>query len=377
MAISKQLANIQTKLNKKYGKEFISTADNVERIVEWQKTGSIILDASIGGGFPKGRIIEVYGPESAGKTTTCLLAIAQFQRDELAREEQEEGYKRRYALFADAEHTFEPVIADEYGINLEELIVVDAVTAEQIMDITRAYVESGEIGIAVVDSVAALNPAQIEGASFEQKSMGVQARFMSDVCRSMAGIIADTECVFIFINQIREKIGAYGNPETTPGGRSLKFYASVRLAIRPGEPLKEKDERVGHQLKFNVVKNKVAKPYKQSVTTLVYGVGVDNNYELVEIGLLLDYFTRAGAWYRYITEDGECLLDEEGKELKFQGKDGIVKYVSENEYFFNILFNRINGIDSSEFIEDMSQEDIDKLKRVEKEENKEIYEEFE
>lgn len=366
MAISRKLKAIQDKTNKQYGEQLVSQGDNFVRNIEWQKTGSIILDAALGGGFPKGRIIEIYGPESAGKTSTCLLAIAQFQRDEEEKVQADKTYIKKYAVFVDAEHTFEPKIAEEYGINLEDLILIETLIAEQSMEIARAYVESGEVGIVVVDSVAAMNPAQIEKASFEQQSMGVQARFMSNVCLNMSGIVAKTNTVFIFINQIREKIGAYGNPETTPGGRALKFYSSIRLSVKPGEPIKEKDDRIGHQLKFNVVKNKVSKPYKQASTSLIYGVGVDNDYEIVEIGMLLDYFLRGGAWYRYIDENGECLTDAEGNEIKFQGRDGIVRYVKENEYFKNILMNRINGLEPENYIEEMSEEEIDALKKSDK-----------
>lgn len=371
MALSRNLQNLQTKLQKKYDESFATTADNIKRVVTFNSTGSLMLDGALGGGWPSGRLIEVYGPESAGKTSTVLISIGRRQQIENKLAEEDKKYKKKYCVFVDAEKTFDPKLAAEYGVILEDLIYIDTVTAEQSMDLLRVYIDSNEIALAVVDSVAALNPAQIEDASFEQQSMGVQARFMANVCRSFAGIVAKTDCTLIFINQIREKIGSYGNPETTPGGRSLKFYSSIRLTVRQGDPIKLKDQRIGHQLKFNVIKNKVSDPYKVAATNLMYGVGIDNYYETMEQSFLVDdIWFIGGSWYTYVDENGEIPMNEEGKPLyKFQGKNKVAEAFSEDENLYSLISNRLKGI--TPLAESMSEEEIELIKLHEKEEQKE------
>lgn len=373
MAISRNLKNITAKINKKYGDGYSSIASEFTKTISFQQSGSFMLDNALGGGFPEGRIGEIYGPESAGKTTTMLIAISQRQKYENKRAEEDEEYIKKSCIFVDAEKTFDIKIASEYGIDISELIIVDAVTAEESMDILRLYIESGEIALAVVDSVAALNPAQIENSSFEQQSMGVQARFMATVCRGLAGIVSKTNTSLVFINQIREKIGAYGNPETTPGGRALKFYSSYRIVVRQGEIIKEGDQRIGHQLKYNIIKNKVSEPYKTASTFLIYGVGIDNFYERMEQSFVVDnIWAIGGAWYTYVDENGEIPMnpDTDKPLYKFNGKAKVAQALSEDSELFDLISSRLENQHLE--AESMSPEEIALIKDDEVETEKEF-----
>lgn len=260
--------------------------------IEVVSSGSLALDVALGtGGFPRGRIIEVYGPESSGKTTVALHAIAEVQRT------------GGQAAFIDAEHALDPSYAAKLGVNIDELLIAQPDTGEQALEIAEALVRSGAVDIIVVDSVAALVPkAEIEG-EMGDSHMGLQARLMSQALRKLAGVLNKSKTIAIFINQVREKIGVmFGNPETTTGGRALKFYATVRLEVRRAEALKQGNDVVGNRTRIKVVKNKVAPPFKQCDVDIVFGEGISRAATLIDMGADLDIVMKSGAWYSFDEE---------------------------------------------------------------------------
>jgi recombination protein RecA len=271
-------------------------------------SGSLALDAALGvGGYPRGRIIEVYGPESSGKTTVALHAIAEVQA------------KGGQAAFIDAEHALDPKYAQNLGVNIDELLLSQPDTGEQALEIAEALVRSGAVDIIVVDSVAALVPkAEIEG-EMGDSHMGLQARLMSQALRKLSGAINKSKTIAIFINQIREKIGVmFGNPETTPGGRALKFYSTVRLEVRRAETLKQGTEMIGNRTKIKIVKNKVAPPFRVAEVDIMYGEGISKEGEIVDIGSELDILQKSGSWYSY------------NEERVGQGRENAKQFLREN-----------------------------------------------
>lgn len=286
----KTLDQVMAEIEKQFGKGAIMKLGSQEHIeIETTSSGSLSLDIALGvGGYPKGRIIEIFGPESSGKTTFALEAIAACQKA---------GGR---AAFIDAEHALDPVYSKNLGVNIDELLLSQPDTGEQALEIVDALVKSEAVNLIVIDSVAALVPqAEIEG-DMGDSHVGLQARLMSQALRKLSGNISKTKTTAIFINQLREKVGVmFGNPETTPGGRALKFYSSVRLDIRRGEQIKNGDSVIGNKTNIKIVKNKVAPPFRSVTVDIMYGQGVSKEGELLDIGSEINVLEKSGAWYAY------------------------------------------------------------------------------
>ena len=315
-ALEQDLADIE----KQFGKGAIMKLGAQEHMeIDVTSSGSLALDIALGvGGYPKGRIIEIYGPESSGKTTFALQAIAEVQK---------EGGR---AAFIDAEHALDPVYAKNLGVDINELLLSQPDTGEQALEICEALVRSEAVNIIVVDSVAALVPkAEIEG-DMGDSHVGLQARLMSQALRKLSGTINKTKTTAIFINQLREKVGVmFGNPETTPGGRALKFYATIRLDVRRGEQIKVGDQILGNKTNIKVVKNKVAPPFKTASVDIMYGTGVSREGEIIDIASDLNILDKSGAWYAY---NGEKIG---------QGKENVKLYLKENKELAQELETKI------------------------------------
>lgn len=305
----KAIDTVIKNMEKSFGKGAVmKLGDDAGRKVSTVSSGSITLDKALGvGGYPKGRIIEIYGPESSGKTTVALHAIAEAQKN------------GGIAAFIDAEHALDPDYAKNLGVDIENLYLSQPDTGEQALEITEAFVRSGAVDIVVVDSVAALTPkAEIEG-EMGDAHVGLQARLMSQALRKLSGAISKSNTTAMFINQIREKVGVmFGNPETTSGGRALKFYSSVRLEVRRAEQLKLGQEIVGNRTKIKVVKNKVAPPFRVAEVDIMYGKGISKTGEMVDLGVEYDIVEKSGAWYSY-----------EGERLG-QGKENVKEHLANN-----------------------------------------------
>ncbi|MBI5700823.1 recombinase RecA [Candidatus Saganbacteria bacterium] len=292
---SKALGMAISQIEKNFGKGSIMKMGEATKLnIEVIPTGSIGLDASLGvGGFPRGRIIEIYGPESGGKTTVSLQAVAEAQR------------RGGTAAFIDAEHAMDPAYAKKLGVDIDNLLISQPDFGEQALEICETLVRSNAVDIIVIDSVAALVPkAEIEGEMGDAQ-MGLQARLMSQALRKLTAVVSKSKTVLIFINQLREKIGVmFGNPETTPGGRALKFYSSVRLDVRAQEKIKEGERIIGTRVKVKVVKNKVAPPFRASTFVLIHGEGISHEAELIDMGLQFNLVEKSGSWYGF---EGERL----------------------------------------------------------------------
>jgi recombination protein RecA len=337
-ALEMALRNIE----KQFGKgSIMKLGESTHMQVETISSGSLALDIALGiGGLPRGRIIEVFGPESSGKTTVALHAIAEVQK------------RGGQAAFIDAEHALDPLYASKLGINIDELLLSQPDTGEQALEIAEALVRSGAVDIIVIDSVAALVPkAEIEG-EMGDSHVGLQARLMSQALRKLSGAINKSKVIAIFINQLREKVGVmFGNPEVTPGGRALKFYSSVRLDVRRIETLKQGNDMIGNRTRIKVVKNKVAPPFKQAEVDIMYGEGISKEGSLVDIGAEMDIIDKSGAWYSY-----------EGERLG-QGRENAKQFLKENPNIadkidFKIRENCNLGASSAPGLKDAEDEDL-------------------
>ncbi|MGN1358726.1 MAG: recombinase RecA, partial [Bacilli bacterium] len=314
----KALAQVLADIEKQFGKGAIMKLGEQKNMeIDVVPSGSISLDIALGvGGYPKGRIIEIYGPESSGKTTFALHAIAEVQK---------EGGR---AAFIDAEHSLDPVYASHLGVNIDELLLSQPDTGEQALEICDALVKSEAVSIIVIDSVAALVPqAEIDG-EMGDSHVGLQARLMSQALRKLSGSINKTNTIVIFINQLREKVGVmFGNPETTPGGKALKYYSSVRLDIRRGEQIKSGADVIGNKTNIKVVKNKVAPPFKTACVDIMYGEGVSQDGELVDLASEANIIEKSGAWYSY---KGEKLAQgRENVKLLFKNSEDFRKEIED------------------------------------------------
>ncbi len=333
----KALDQVLADIEKQFGKGSIMKLGSEEHLnIETTSSGSISLDIALGaGGYPKGRIVEIYGPESSGKTTFALEAIAEVQKN---------GGR---AAFIDAEHALDPIYAKNLGVNIEDLLLSQPDTGEQALDICEALVKSGAIDIVVIDSVAALVPqAEIEG-EMGDAHVGLQARLMSQALRKLSGTLSKTNTTAIFINQLREKVGVFfGNPETTPGGRALKFYSSVRLEVRRGEQIKMNEQVIGARTNVKVVKNKVAPPFRTASVDIMYGQGVSKEGEIVDLASDIDIIDKSGAWYSY-----------KGEKIG-QGKENVKAMLKENselrdelEYKIREHYDILNGMKKPKEVE--------------------------
>lgn len=332
------------KIEKNFGKgSIMKLGEKADQQISTVPSGSLALDVALGvGGYPRGRIIEVYGPESSGKTTVALHAIAEVQK------------QGGTAAFIDAEHALDPAYAKKLGVNIDELLLSQPDTGEQGLEIADALVSSGAVDIIVIDSVAALVPrAEIDG-EMGDTHVGLQARLMSQALRKLSGTINKTKTIAIFINQIREKVGVmFGNPETTPGGRALKFYATVRLEVRRSEQLKQGSDIVGNRTKIKVVKNKVAPPFKVAEIDIMYGEGISQEGELLDMAVDVDLVDKSGAWYSY---NGERIG---------QGRENVKNYMKDHPEMVSELLAKVRdayGIGdgtTTEATEEAEQETLD------------------
>ena len=316
----KTLDQVLADIEKQFGKgSIMKLGENNNMEIESTSSGSLALDLALGvNGFPKGRIIEIFGPESSGKTTVALHAIAESQKA---------GGR---AAFIDAEHALDPVYAKRLGVNIDELLISQPDTGEQALEICEALVRSEAVDIVVIDSVAALVPkAEIEG-EMGDSHVGLQARLMSQALRKLSGTVNKTKTTCIFINQLREKVGImFGNPETTPGGRALKFYSTIRLDVRRGEQIKTSDSVVGNKTIIKVVKNKVAPPFKTAVVEITYGLGISKEGEIIDLAAEAGILDKSGAWYSY---NGEKIG---------QGKENVKALLKENSKLAKELEDKV------------------------------------
>ena len=334
----KALDEALKKIERTYGKgSVMKMGEKIETEISTVPSGSVALDIALGvGGYPRGRIIEIYGPESSGKTTVALHAIAEAQK------------KGGVAAFIDAEHALDPKYARAIGVNVDELLLSQPDTGEQGLEIADALISSGAIDILVIDSVAALVPrAEIEG-EMGDSHMGLQARLMSQALRKLSGSINKTKTIAIFINQIREKIGVmFGNPETTPGGRALKFYSTVRLEVRRAEQIKSGTDVIGNRTKIKIVKNKVAPPFKVAEVDIMYGEGISSVGEIVDIASEHDIINKSGSWYAYQDEKIG------------QGRENAKKFLIANPQMLEEIDNKVRtlyGIGSGVPVEETVEE---------------------
>lgn len=338
MKRKKLLEMVFSQIEKQFGKGAVMKLGEAAHMsIDTISTGALGLDIALGvGGLPRGRIIEIYGPESSGKTTVALHVIAEAQK------------AGGEAAFIDAEHALDPVYAKALGVNIENLIVSQPDTGEQALEIAEALVRSGAIDVIVIDSVAALVPkAEIDG-EMGDSHIGLQARLMSQALRKLSGVISKSRTVAIFINQLREKVGVmFGNPEVTPGGRALKFYSSVRLDVRRVETLKEAGEPIGNRTKVKIVKNKVAPPFKEAEFDIIYGEGISKEGNILDVAVQLDIVKKSGAWFSY------------NDQRLGQGRENVKKFIKENPEIYHEIESRIRAQFDKAFLQSVEAHVVD------------------
>ena len=332
------LAETIKEIEKTYGKgSIMRLGDSVKVEEDAISSGSLLIDQALGiGGYPRGRIIEIYGPESSGKTTLALHAIAEVQKD---------GGK---AAFIDAENAIDPMYAKKLGVQIDELILSQPDSGEQALEIAELLIKSGAIDLLVVDSVAALVPqAELDGIMGDS-SIGLQARLMSKALRKLAGVMNKSKCTVIFINQLREKIGVvYGNPETTPGGRALKFYSSIRLEVRKGEAIKQGSDIIGNKVNVKIVKNKVAPPFKTATVEIRYGEGISHVSEVIDVAVDNGIIDKSGAWFSY-----------QGEKIG-QGKENVRLFLMEHKEIYDEIDEKLRKLLAERNMQMESESEID------------------
>ena len=347
----KALEHAMSNIEKHYGKgSVMMLGDNVNTAIPVIPTGALAIDLALGvGGFPKGRIIEVYGPESSGKTTVALHAVAEAQK------------MGGIAAYIDAEHALDPRYAHNLGVDIDNLLVSQPDTGEQALEIAEALIRSNAIDIIVIDSVAALVPkAEIDG-EMGDSHVGLQARLMSQALRKLAGVLNKSNCVAIFINQLREKVGViYGNPEVTTGGRALKFYSSIRMEVRRVETLKQNGENVGNRVRVKVVKNKVAPPFREAEVDIVFGEGISREGSLLDVAVKLDIINKSGAWFSY---KGEKMgQGRENCKIKLKEDPALFEEISEAVYAImqnKSLTDEVEDTNNASVVDDIDDIDLD------------------
>lgn len=337
---------------KKYGNAMSNFANEIdEKDIISYSTGSKLLDLAISSGeragLPEGRLIELFGPQSSGKTTISLLAIAERQKIENAKAEADPSYEKKMCVFLDAEFALDLELARQYGVDTDELLIIRPDEAEDGMDILDSYIRTGGVGLAVVDSVSALVPAIVEQSSYQQKHMAVLARFMSQVSTRMSGVAWKNRTTIIFINQVREAVGKWSPtgsaPEITPGGHALKFHSSLRIRVRRGETIGPRENPEGHVMVVQIVKNKIDKPFRTADVKLIYGLGIDVVEELGEAAIAMGVVHQGGAWFKVIDKETGELLSFDGEEANFQGRNRLFDAIEESEelrtYIEDAVFN--------------------------------------
>ncbi len=346
----KALEQVLADIEKQFGKgSIMKLGEQEEMDIEVSRSGSLTLDIALGvGGYPKGRIIEIYGPESSGKTTFALHAIAEVQKD---------GGR---AAFIDAEHSLDPVYASNLGVDIDELLLSQPDTGEQALEICDALIKSEAVSIIVIDSVAALVPqAEIDG-EMGDSHVGLQARLMSQALRKLSGSINKTNTIVIFINQLREKVGVmFGNPETTPGGKALKYYSSVRLDIRRGEQIKQGSDVIGNRTNIKVVKNKVAPPFKTASVDIMYGEGVSHEGELVDLASEAGIIDKSGAWYSY--QDNKIGQGKENVKMLFKNNPTLMEEI-EQKVREHYGIDKKDKKKNSDFKKEKKEKEVEKTK---------------
>lgn len=361
--LNKNLNKLTKQIQKKYGDDIVSIASEANKEINVHSTGSLMLDLAIGGGdragIPEGRIMEIYGPESQGKTTLTLLMVAARQKEEEQKTAEDPSYEEKVCIFLDAEHALDTRLANEYGVNLDKLIYIDPDTAEAAMDIVAAYVDTGLVALVIIDSVPSLLPSSIAQSSNEQMHIGTNARLMSSLMQRMVGPCYKNGTTMIFINQVREAIGKYsptGIAETTPGGRALKFYSSVRLSVRRGDIIKHNGDQTGHVMRIRVVKNKIGTPYKEATISLMYGHGVDKVDEIFQIALKADIIHQGGAWFTLVDKETGELLSFGDDEFRSQGRDNMISLIRKHPEAYQYLEDRLRGVVVE--ADDMEEEEV-------------------